>query len=438
MEKAGEGIAKELIKKYGKNKRIGFFCGPGNNGGDGFAAARYLNKFNNDDLAEVYFLELPERIRTSESQKNWQLFQGNKFKNITAKDIPDHFDVVVDCFFGTGIQGKLREPYAGIVQKMNKLKGAKVTIDLPTPGFKEDFVISMMFPKSANAVVVDIGFPEEIKNKTGVGEVKILHKNSSTSHKGENGKLLIIGGSKRYHGAPLLAAKVASRIVDLVYFFSTSENNELVQNMKSELCEFIAVQEKELFQIVEKVDVILIGPGMDNEEDLAKSVGQLLLEFPNKKFVLDADAFQYLDKKFLNSNVVLTPHKEEFRKLFNTEPNKENVKKMAKLFNCIIALKGSIDYIASSEEFKNNFTGNSGMTKGGTGDVFAGLVGALACKNDLFLAASAALFINGLAGDRLQEKVGNYYNASDLIEEIPGVIKWCEDSKRKVDRDFPL
>ncbi len=423
MEKAGEGIAAELIKKYGEGKRIAFFCGPGNNGGDGFAAARYLEGKAD---AEVFFLEPAEKIRTPESQKNWKLFRGKKRENVLAGDIPDDFDVIVDCLFGTGIAGELREPYKSVVQRINKLKGKKVTIDLPTPGFKTDFVISMMFPKAPGAVAVDIDFPDEIKEKTGVGEVKVLHKPSQGSHKGENGKLLIIGGSEKYHGAPLLAAKMASKVVDLVYFASVPENNELVKKTKSELAEFVVLKKSEIESKVQEFEAVLIGPGIDNENSLGDFVNVLLKKYPDKKYILDADAFKYLDKKLLTKNVILTPHKKEFEVLFDVKPTKENVYKAAREYGCIIVLKGVEDYIASPNEIKINQTGNAGMTKGGTGDVLAGLIAGLACKNDLFLAASAGVFVSGLAGDQLQERVGSYFSASDLIREIPLVIKWCE------------
>lgn len=97
----------------------------------------------------------------------------------------------------------------------------------------------------------------------------------------------------------------------------------------------------------------------------------------------------------------------------------QQIHHFAKEFGCIIILKGSKDIICSPQNCVFNKTGNEGMTKGGTGDVLAGLIGALACKNELFLAASAGVYINGLAGDSLYKKVGPYYNASDLCNQIP-------------------
>ena len=162
MERAGKGIAKVLLQKYGRGKRIGFFCGGGNNGGDGMVAARYLEK---TCKPEVYLISEARKLRSPETQMNWKKYKGLKKDNVSLQDIPDHFDIVVDCLLGTGVAGKLREPYASIVKRLNQLKGKKVAIDQPTKGFKADLVISMMFKKTPNAVVVDIGYPKSLAKK---------------------------------------------------------------------------------------------------------------------------------------------------------------------------------------------------------------------------------------------------------------------------------
>ena len=97
--------------------------------------------------------------------------------------------------------------------------------------------------------------------------------------------------------------------------------------------------------------------------------------------------------------------------------------KKAKEYGCVIVLKGQTDIVCSPQECLYNTTGNEGMTKGGTGDVLVSLIAGLACKNDLFLAACAGVYINGLAGDELYKKVGPYFNASDLCDQIPRVLK---------------
>lgn len=284
------------------------------------------------------------------------------------------------------------------------------------------------------------GNAKKAEEEVGVGEVKALYKPPPESHKGENGILLIVGGGEKYHGAPLLAAKIASKIVDLVYFSSTPENNRLLKKMKSELCEFIAVPPGELEEAAGKADAVLVGPGMGISIETEAVVLGLLKEHPGKKFVLDADALKVLDPGELGSNCLVTPHQGEFKALFglhptgagNSHPSGEDrrvttVLRVAKKYGCVILLKGVVDVISDGETVKLNRTGNQGMTKGGTGDVLAGLCAALACKNDLFLSAGAGAFLNGLAGDRLLKKVSYYFSASDLVEEIPRALKWCEE-----------
>lgn len=424
MENAGKGIADFLLTKFGKNKKIGFFCGLGNNGGDGLVAARYLL---NSNQPVVYLTGEKKDIKTPEAKKNWQKFKGEKIEQIKAPEIPNDFDIIVECLFGTGIKGEIKQPYKLIIEKLNQLTAKKVAVDFPAPGFKPDFVVSMMVKKTKNAHVVDIKYPQKLKEKIGVGEVKALFRPSKSSHKGDNGNLLILGGSKKYHGAPILAAKIASKIVDLVYFSSLSENNKIVQKMKSKLCEFITLSPNELAQYLNKVEAILIGPGMEPGREMKTLVNGLLKQKKHKKFILDAGAFKIINKKLLTKNCLLTPHKQEFKSLFKKTASKKAVLEMAKKYNCIIALKGAEDIVSNGKEVKINDTGNPGMTKGGTGDVLAGLIAGLSCKNDLFLAARAGVFINGLAGDRLNKKASYYYNASDLIAEIPKTIKWCED-----------
>lgn len=258
-------------------------------------------------------------------------------------------------------------------------------------------------------------------------EVKSLTKPRKKSHKGDNGILLIIGGSKQYHGAPLLAAKIASKIVDLVYFSSVPENNRLINNLKSNLCEFITITRKEILSYAKKSDAILIGPGLGTENAEKKLTNKLLKKYPDKKFVLDAGALKILNKQYLGKDRIITPHANEFQFLFKIRATEANVKKMAKRYNCIIVLKAKKtlgkDLIISSNKVSYNTSGNQGMTKGGTGDVLAGLIAALATTNDLYLAACAGAYLNGLAGDRLQKRVSFYYHASDLVEEIPKAFK---------------
>jgi NAD(P)H-hydrate epimerase len=253
----------------------------------------------------------------------------------------------------------------------------------------------------------------------GSDEVKKLKLPKPDSHKRENGRLLIISGSKEYFGALLYAVKTASRLVDLIYVLTTKENQRLVSRLKSRTAEFMPVEN--LKQIWSDVDAVLIGPGLGVSRKTKNLVKQVLKS--GKRAVLDADALSVLDKgllKLLGPNHILTPHRGEFRRVFKVSGNSSTVKKFAKLYNCTIILKGPVDIICTPDgRLGYNQTGNAGMTKGGTGDVLAGLVAAFYCKNDAFTSAAAGAFVNGKAGDELYKKVGPFYDAEDLVEQIP-------------------
>ncbi len=283
-------------------------------------------------------------------------------------------------------------------------------------------------------------------------DLKKLYIPLAKSHKGQNGKLMIIGGSKLFHGASLWSLKVASRIVDMVYYSSITENNSIVQKLKEEFRDGIVVPRDKINNYIHEADCILIGPGLPRPEgqetgddDTKELTENLLKNYPNKKWVIDGGSLQTIDPALIPQDAILTPHHKEFETLFkiknqkskikNTNQNlkieTETVKDMAKKHNCVILLKGEEDVVcgrpfdSAQGEIRcvRISGGNAGMTKGGTGDVLAGLVAALYCKNDAFLAATAASYINKKAGESLFAKVGYYFNASDLADEIPKVMK---------------
>lgn len=263
--------------------------------------------------------------------------------------------------------------------------------------------------------------------------LKKLALPTAESHKGQNGKLMIIGGSHLFHGASLWALKVATRIVDMVFFASSPENVEYSKKLKSEVYDFIAVPKEQIENYIQEADAVLIGPGlpreegrMEGEEKTKELVERLITRYSQKKWVIDAGALTEMNPDLLlqlQGNAVLTPHPKEFKTLFGTDPTESSVLEMAKKYSCILLLKGEVDTICSPQECVSVAGGNAGMTKGGTGDVLAGLVAALSCRNELFLSAVCASYVNKKAGERLFKRVGYYFNATDLSDEIPKVMK---------------
>ncbi len=287
-------------------------------------------------------------------------------------------------------------------------------------------------------------------------DLQSLYIPPRNSHKGQNGRLLLIGGSHLFHAASLWSLTVASRIVDLVHYSSVPENNELVNTIKSEFRDGIVIPRSDIDNYVEEDDVILIGPGMTRDNETKELTDGLLKKYPHKQWVIDAGALQMMDLEVIPKNAILTPHHGEFEHAFGAEvalrsqknldpssvslPTDHNqdarekekpdqifslpaLEFIAKKYHCIVLLKGPQDIACSPTECRVIEGGNAGMTKGGTGDVLAGLIAALACKNDPWLATIAGSFINKKAGDALYKTVGPFFNASDLANQIPRTMK---------------
>ncbi|MDP4030862.1 MAG: NAD(P)H-hydrate dehydratase [Patescibacteria group bacterium] len=255
-------------------------------------------------------------------------------------------------------------------------------------------------------------------NQFDIKTLNRLYRPGQDSHKGQNGKLLVIGGSNLFHSASMWSLEVASRIVDMVFYSSVPVNEAIVRKQKERFHDGIIVPKNKLTEYIDEADCVLIGPGMERDTATRKRVNDLLSKYPDKKWVIDGGALQVMDKKLLNSMMIITPHHKEYQILFGAGA----IEAMAGKFGCTIVLKGKEDVICNQTQCVVNKTGNEGMTKGGTGDVLAGLIAALYCKNDAFLAAACGTYLNGLAGDRLYTLVGPYFNASDLVKDIPKVM----------------
>ena len=258
-----------------------------------------------------------------------------------------------------------------------------------------------------------------------------LYKPAKDSHKGQNGKLLVIGGSKLFHSSIFWSADVASRIVDLVHLTSpANENNQIFRKrLKEKFWNGIVTDWKDVEEYIKEDDCVLIGPGMTRGDGKTKKiVNYLLKKYPDKKWAIDGGALQEVDLDLITKSCILTPHKKEFEGLLKRshlgfaqgETLSETCIKLTKeLKNCTVILKGEMDIVCSGEKCMQISGGNAGMTKGGTGDVLAGLVAALYCKNDAWTTAAMASYINKKAGDNLYKRVGPYFNAEDLVKEAP-------------------
>jgi NAD(P)H-hydrate epimerase len=269
---------------------------------------------------------------------------------------------------------------------------------------------------------------------------KFIPPRKPDSRKGQNGKVLVVGGSYMYHGAPVLASLSALRSgVDLVYTCvpkiisssvrAISPNLIVVPMVDSKLTRGSA--NKLLGQVPPDLDSATIGMGLAiaDEEALKNLVKSLLAQ--DVRVSLDASALVNNVLPLLaGKNVVLTPHAGEFKRMFSVMPpaamsqRVSLVSKLAKEHSVTILLKGSTDVISNGKQSYVNPKNLAAMTVGGTGDVLSGIVAGLLAKNRNPLeSAAAASFINGLAGRLVQKRNGLHMVATDLIDEIPSVMK---------------
>lgn len=268
-------------------------------------------------------------------------------------------------------------------------------------------------------------------------QLKKIKLPAEDSHKGQNGKLMIVGGSDLFHVASKWSLDIASRFVDMVFYSSVKENNDLIREAKANFWNGIVIERENLEDYILEADCILIGPGMTRTDDTESLTNRLLQKYSDKKWVIDAGALQMLDPENLNSNMIITPHHQELQMLLKkvsvNKPIRENITGQVIPLTrrgTTIIVKGKIDHVFSGQKFVQVEGGNAGMTKGGTGDVLAGLVAALYTTHNAYTSAVVASYINKKAGDFLYSEVGPYFNASDLLEAIPRVM-WEELEKLK-------
>jgi len=268
---------------------------------------------------------------------------------------------------------------------------------------------------------------------------KCYPKKHDWAHKGDFGRLVIIGGSKTYSGAPALSALAAMRMgTDLVHVCAPERAADAISSFSPDLIAdpirtdyFNNWHTKLLLEEVENFDAVVIGGGLEDRPD-TKLFVQNFLNILEKPCVVDADAIAAVcqNKDVIKDTFILTPHSREFFLLSGSEPStdlkkrEEETRKLARNLNTTILLKGSVDIISDGKETLLNKTGNPWMTKGGTGDILAGICGGfLSMGNSPFNAACAAAHLSGLAGDQARKDVGVGLIASDMITAIPHVLK---------------
>ena len=486
MESAGKSLAEEVGKiavyTFSKPVKVVIFTGSGGNGGDGFVAARYL--LNRGYDVDIYMLK--DNIRSTEAKVNFEILQNMKPRlshlNIynlkTLEDInntevaksTNSEYVIVDGLLGTGIKGNLQTNVKRAIEIINQSSGIKISVDVPSGmdpltgevtdlAVVPDYTISFHKIKTGvrdaeeelvgGLVTADIGIPFEAEYFVSYGDFLRLKNRDENSHKGNNGRLLIVGGSKDYSGAPAIAGMAAIGAgADLVYVATPEKSAEAIKSTSPDLIvkslegdKLSLKHSEEILEMADNVDAVLIGPGAGIDDETSKLFNVLVTKI-KKPIVLDADSLKQVELSLIKNreDIILTPHIFEFKSFFNitddlkldidsydfnkVDENITQFQQITRQIKATVLVKGKYDLILSGTRFRINKSGNAGMTVGGTGDALAGISASLLAQGlNSFDSACLGVFINGLAGERAFDVKGNGFSATDLVSYIGNVIK---------------
>ena len=276
---------------------------------------------------------------------------------------------------------------------------------------------------------------------------KFLTSRKSSSRKGDNGKVLVVGGSYMYHGAPVLSSIAALRSgSDLVYtcvpkinaFATRSLSPDLIVIPMADSKLTRGTVNKLLGQVPVDIDSATIGMGLAIQDIEALKLLVKSLLSRNVRVSLDASSLiREIIPLVEGQNVVVTPHEGEFKRLFGNSPGNKKTErissceKFAKKHSITILLKGQDDIITDGRTSFVNSSSTPCMTVGGTGDVLSGLTAGFLSRNKNTLeSASAATFVNGVAGKLLQKQFGNHILASDILNVLPKVLRSFDKIKK--------
>jgi len=498
MENAGAGTVRLMERLLGSlaNRLFPIFIGPGNNGGDGLVIARHLHQ--RKAIPFLVFLIKPERLK-GDSSTNLTIVETLGFDTMVCSDsrsllkLPETIDrlsishgppgALIDSLFGTGLDRTIEGRFAEAIELMNTLSCARsipiISVDTPS-GLCSDSgkvlgccikawatasygyaKIGQVLPDSHALVgdlqVVDIGIPPEVTERVRVDvaavdqhthrELRALIQRPVSSHKGDYGHLLILGGSPGKTGAALLVARGAIRSgCGLVSIGAPAGLNAIYESALPEAMTALVRgpnllsddDRDEIFTHLADKTCVVIGPGIGQGRGTAELVLRLYhqLSIP---MVIDADALNLLAARKNELGVppgprILTPHPGEMARLVQRPTAQVQADRLAALQSCydlfktpgaelVIVLKGSASLTTDGSKVWLNLTGNPTMAAGGMGDVLSGLIGSLLCQGlSPVDAARYGTYLHGLCGDRLQTDGGGGYTASELADQLPASL----------------
>lgn len=465
MERAALSVRDVILERFPDAADILVICGSGNNGGDGFAAARMLNLAGRK--ADVLFLGKHESM-TPETAAQAEIFRRHAGYVLPDESGVKGYDLIVDALFGIGLTREVIGRYADIIHAVNRSDVPVVAVDIPSGiraddghvlgcAVRADITVTMAFAKrglmlypgaeySGEVVIADIGITSaglEDEPVTGLEDTDLkllLPSRSKTANKGTYGKLLILAGTKNMAGAAVLAGRAALRTgCGLVCICSHEENRMILQTAVPEA---IFAPFGEAGKWLEWADAAAAGPGLGQGEEGLELL-ERVLHCCKVPLVLDADALNLIAahpvlKPSEDPPVVITPHPGEMARLLQAaDPEHapgireilsdpiETAQSWAGFAGTVTVLKGARTVISDGEESWLNLTGNEGMATGGSGDVLTGIIGSFLAQGlNAMEAAKAGVLLHGMAGDAAKSRLGSRsLLAGDIAEHISMVLQ---------------
>lgn len=470
MEHAGSAVADYIESHYDiREKRIVILCGKGNNGGDGFVAARRLDAAG----GEVIIALVDGLPKTDIARETLSKIRNTNVQAFSIADDEEFVfelirtaNILVDCIYGIGFQGALNERMTEVLETANLSGADKIAVDIPSGiacntgaiegvCFHADVTITFSTMKTAHLlspakeycgemIVADVGIPHNLVAQqeadievTEEWQIEsVFQPRKQNTNKGDYGHLLCICGSEGMAGAAILCGKAALRSgTGLVHMAVPKEIYPIVAGQLTEPI-YTVLKQETLFQqldaAMEKATACVLGCGLGIGEISRAVVSHVLKNFKHP-IVLDADGLNLVAEQIeLLQNVtvplVLTPHPGEMARLLKTttkdvQRNRLQIaREFAQKFGVTLVLKGSGTVVAAHYGKSGmNPTGNAGMAKGGSGDMLAGMIGAMLAQGvEPFEAARAAVYIHGMAGDSCADKLSQIAMLpTDMVNELP-------------------
>lgn len=451
MESSGGAVARAVRGVAEPGSTVAIVAGRGNNGGDAFVTARFLDDYDVTTL----LLGRAENIGTEIARENWDALQRAEYdarevKDSSGFDLPD-CDVVVDAMLGTGISGDLREPAATAAQAINDSDSTVVAVDVPSGfdadddqhaanGVEADRVVTFHDTKpgvadlDAEVTVADIGIPAAAERFVGPGDISLARPDD------REGRPNVIGGGP-YTGAPALAAQAALRASAELAFVAAPDavageiqgysEDLIVQPYESDV--LTPERAEALLETAEQYDnVVVLGPGLGTADETLEAATRFLESYTGRA-VVDADALKVVPDLETDATLVCTPNRRELAEMGGPDVDDlaeaaDEVESFAAELGHVVLAKGATDVATDGERTRISRSGTPGMKVGGTGDTLAGVVAALMEHAEPLDAAAAGAQVNGVAGERLAETKEFGFLASEMLEELPAAL-WGDDGE---------